>query len=78
MNDSIFEKVESKTNVKKDDILSLARSINSTDLQDEKNIKKLIKKVSLLVGKEVSKEKEERIINAIKKDQIPKSFSELK
>ena len=78
MNDSIFEKVESKTNVKKDDILSLARSINSTDLQDEKNIKKLIKKVSLLVGKEVSKEKEERIINAIKKDQIPKSISELK
>ena len=44
-NDSIFEKVESKTNVKKDDIVKLAKSISGKDLNDEKNLRKLIKDV---------------------------------
>lgn len=73
-NDSIFEKVESKTNVKKDDIVKLAKSISSKDLNDERNIRKLIKEVAKLAGKDVSKEKEEKIINAIKKDKIPKDL----
>ena len=73
-NDSIFEKVESKTNVKKDDIVKLAKSISGKDLNDERNLRKLIKDVARLAGKEVSKEKEEKIINAIKKDKIPKDL----
>lgn len=73
-NDSIFEKVESKTNVKKDDIVKLAKSITGKDLNDEKNIRKLIKDVARLAGKDVSKDKEEKIINAIKKDKIPKDL----
>ena len=72
--DSIFEKVESKTNVKKDDIVKLAKSITGKDLNDEKNIRKLIKDVARLAGKDVSKDKEEKIINAIKKDKIPKDL----
>ena len=72
--DSIFEKVESKTNVKKDDIVKLAKSVSSKDLSDERNIRKLIKEVAKLAGKDVSKEKEEKIINAIKKDKIPKDL----
>ena len=73
-NDSIFEKVESKTNVKKEDIVKLAKSISGTDLNDEKNLRKLIKDVARLAGKEVSKEKEEKIINAVKKDKLPKDL----
>ena len=73
-NDSIFEKVESKTNVKKDDIVKLAKSLSSKDLNDERTIRNLIKDVAKLAGKDVSKEKEEKIINAIKKDKIPKDL----
>ena len=73
-NDSIFEKVESKTNVKKEDIVRLAKSISGKDLNDEKNLRKLIKDVARLAGKEVSKEKEEKIINAVKKDKLPKDL----
>lgn len=75
--DSIFEKVESKTNVKKDDIVKLAKSISGTDLNDEKNLRKLIKDVGRLVGKDVGKEKEEKIIQAIKKDKIPKDLKNI-
>ena len=73
-NDSIFEKVESKTNVKKDDIDKLAKSISGKDLNDERNLRKLIKDVARLAGKEVSKEKEEKIIKAVQKDKIPKDL----
>ena len=37
MDDSIFDKVEKKTNVKKEDILKLAKSISGKDLNDENN-----------------------------------------
>lgn len=71
---NIFSKVEEKTNVKKEDIIKLAKKASSQDLSNEKNIRKLIKEVAKLAGKDVSKEKEEKILNAIKKDKVPKDF----
>lgn len=71
---NIFSRVEEKTNVKKEDILNLARKASNQDLTNENNLRKLIKEVAKLSGKDVSKEKEEKIINAIKKDKIPKDF----
>ena len=77
MGESIFFKVEKRTSVKKEDIISLAKTVTSQDLSSDESIRNLIKKVAKLANKEVSKEKEEKIINAIKKDKVPKSFDEL-
>ncbi|MDD6249880.1 MAG: stage VI sporulation protein F [Bacilli bacterium] len=77
MDESIFSKVEKRTSVKKEDIISLAKTVTSQDLSSDESIRNLIKKVAKLANKEVSKEKEEKIINAIKKDKVPKSFDEL-
>ena len=77
MNDNIFDKVEKKTNVKKEDIISLAKSVSNQDLSDERNLRKLIKQVARLAGKEVTKEKEESIIKAVKKDKVPKDFKNM-
>ncbi len=74
MNNNFFKRVEEKTNVKKEDILDLARSIQNKDLKDQKELKKLIKSVAALAGKEVSKEREDKIIDAIIKDKIPKNI----
>jgi len=74
MNDNIFDKVEKKTKVKKEDILSLARSLQNKNLKDENELRKIIKDVAILAGKEVSKEREEKIIDAIIKDKIPKNL----
>lgn len=74
MNNNFFDRVEKKTNVKKEDILSLARSIQNKNLKDEKELRKLIKNVASLAGKEVSKEREAKIIDAIIKDKIPKNI----
>ena len=42
--------------------------------KDEKELRKLIKNVAALAGKDVSKEREEKIIDAIIKDKIPKNI----
>ena len=74
MSDNLFDKIEKKTNVKKEDIINLAKSIQSTDLKDEKNLRRIIKEVGKMAGKEVSKEKEEKIIDAVKQDKVPKKI----
>jgi len=74
MNNDIFSRVEEKTKVKKEDIISLAKSIQNKNLKDENELRKIIKSVATLAGKEVSKEREEKIIDAIIKDKIPKNL----
>ena len=70
MNNNLFKKVESKTNVKKSDILNLAKSIQNKNMGDENNLRELIHNIAQLAGKEVDKEKEDKIINAVKNNQI--------
>ncbi len=70
MNNNLFKKVESKTNVKKADIISLAKSIQNKNMSDENNLRELIQNIAQMAGKEVDKEKEEKIINAVKNNQI--------
>ena len=77
MKENIFDRVEKKTKVKKEDILKLAKKISGQDLSDEDNLRTLIKDVAKLAGKEESKEKEEKIISAVKKDIIPKKMDDL-
>lgn len=69
--DSFFKKVENKTNVDKDTIISLAQKLQDSNMHDETTIRNLVKEISNLTGKEVSKEKEDKIVNTILKDKIP-------
>ena len=74
MKENIFDRVEKKTKVKKEDILKLAKKISGQDLSDEDNLRTLIKDVAKLAGKEVSKEKEQKIIETILNDKVPKDI----
>lgn len=69
--DSFFKKVENKTNVNKDTIISLAQKLQDSNMHDETTIRNLVKEISNLTGKEVPKEKEDKIVNTILKDKIP-------
>ena len=77
MDEKIFDKVEEKTNVKREDIISLAKSIQGLDMNNERNLRRLIQDVARLAGKSVSKEKEEKIIKAVKKDQVKENLSKM-
>lgn len=74
---SFFDRIERKTSVKKEDIFNLAKTIQGKDLKDEDTLRNLIQEVSKLAGKEVTKEKEDKIIEAVVKDKIPKNINQI-
>jgi hypothetical protein len=77
-NDSSFmDQIQKKTNVKPEDLLKLANSVSNTNLQDEKAVRQLISQVSRLANKPVSKEKEDQIVEAITKNNMPMDFASL-
>jgi len=71
MNDNIFKKVEQKTHINKDTILSLANKLKSGNFKDENVLNEVISEISSMTGREISKEKREKIISAIKNDKVP-------
>ena len=75
--DNFFKRVENKTNIDKNTILSLAQKIQNGNMKDEKTLREVIQEISSMTGKEVSKEKEDKIINAIVKDNVPKNIDKM-
>lgn len=75
--DSFFKKIEKKTNVSKDTILELATKLQQGDMKDENNLRDVIKELSKLTGRDISKEKEDKIISAVQNDNIPKDIDKM-
>ena len=75
--DDFFKKVEKKTKVDKDTILSLARKLQEGNMKDESTLREVISTLSTLTGKSVSKEKEDKIINTIINDKVPKNVDKM-
>ena len=75
--DKFFKKVENKTKVDKDTIISLATKLQKGNLKDEATLREVISTLSSLTGKQVTKEKEDKIIETILKDKVPKSVDKM-
>jgi len=75
--DSFFKRVENKTNVNKDTILSLAKKLQSSNMKDEHVIRDLVQEISSLTGKPVSEERTKKIVDAIIKDNVPKDIDKM-
>ena len=74
MNDNFFNRIEEKTNVSKDTIIDLARKLQQGNFKDENTLRDIIHEISDITGKEVSEEKENKIINMIVNDKVPKDL----
>ena len=75
--DNLFNKFEKKTNINKETILQLANKLQNNNMKDEKTLREIIKDIATLTGKEVTKEKEDKIINAIINDKVPKNIDSM-
>jgi cell shape-determining protein MreC len=75
--DSFFNKIEKKTNVDKNTILELAKELQENDLKNENTLRNVIQKLSKMTGKEVSKEKEDKIVSAVINDKVPKNVDKM-
>ena len=72
--DNFFKKVEKKTNVDKDTILSLASKLQNGNMKDENTLKEVIGTLSQMTGRTVTREQEDKIINAVVNDKVPKNI----
>ena len=75
--DSFFNRVKKKTNVDKNTILDLAKKLQQNDLKDEGTLREVIQTLSKMTGKGVTKEQEEKIINSVVNDKVPKDIDKL-
>lgn len=72
--DDLFERIEKKTNVNKDTIINLARKLQDGDFKNEENLRSIIEEISTITGKEVSKEKEDKIVEMVINDKVPNNL----
>lgn len=75
--DSFYKKVERKTNVNKETILSLAKKLQGDNLKDESKLRDLIHEIGSITGKDVPKEQEDKIIKTIVNDKVPKNLDNM-
>jgi len=75
--DNFFKKVEKKTKVDKNTILSLAEKLQNGNMKDENTLRDVISTLSQMTGKKVSKEREDKIIATIVSDKVPKGVEKM-
>lgn len=75
--DNFFKRIENKTNVDKNTILDLADKLQKSNMKDEKVLREVIGDLSKMTGREVSKEKEQKIIETILNDKVPNNLDKM-
>lgn len=77
LSDSFFKRVEDKTSVNKSYIMSLAKKLQGDNMKNESALREVIHELSSMTGKNVSKEQEEKIINAVINDKVPNNIDKM-
>lgn len=68
MQNPFFRQIENKTGVDMNEIFALANAIQYADFTDEKQVRKIVKKVSSLANKPITRDLEDQIVKSILQD----------
>jgi hypothetical protein len=68
MQNPFFKQIENKTGVSMDEIFALANAIQNADFKNEKQVRKIVRKVSKIANKPVSSDLENQIVKSIMQD----------
>jgi len=77
LDNKFWGKVEKKTKVDKDTIISLARKLQNGNMKDEKTLMEVIDTLSAMTGKKVSDEKKQKIISKVVNDKVPNNIDKM-
>lgn len=61
-------------NIEPQEIFGLVEEVKKMDVSDEDNLRKIIRKVAIIAGKDISYEKETMLVQKIQKDGIDLSL----
>ncbi len=77
LDDSLFKKIEKKTKVDKNTIVSLAEKLQKGNMKDEKTLGEVIDTLSKMTGKKVNPELKSKIIKKVVSDEVPKNVDKM-
>ena len=77
LDDSFFKKIEKKTKVDKNTIVSLAEKLQKGNMKDEKTLNEVIDTLSKMTGKKVNKDLKEKIIKKVINDDVPQNVDRM-
>ena len=77
LSDNLFKKIENKTGVEKSTILDLASKLQDGNMKNEEALRDVIKQISSITGKNVSKEIEDKTVNTILNDKVPNDLDKM-
>lgn len=77
LDDSFFNKIEKKTKVDKNTIVSLAEKLQKGNMKDERTLSEVIDTLSKMTGKKVNPELKDKIIKKVVNDDVPKNVDKM-
>nr|WP_256521689.1 stage VI sporulation protein F [Halobacillus sp. A5] len=69
--------MQNKANINPDDVYKVADSVKNADFSDEKVVRRLVRQLARVANKPVSKQKEDKIVEAIVNQNIPLDMNTL-
>ncbi|SEN42547.1 Stage VI sporulation protein F [Amphibacillus marinus] len=80
MNDfqkALFDQIQNKANIQPDEIFKVAHSVQNADFSDEGTVRDLVQQLSHLANKPIPKQKEDKLVQTIVNNNLPKDLSAL-
>ncbi|WP_226579359.1 stage VI sporulation protein F [Halobacillus litoralis] len=74
---NIFDHLKKKANIDAADVFDVANSVQNADFSDEKTVRRLVRQLAKIANKNVSKQKEDKIVEAITKQNMPLDMNTL-
>lgn len=66
----MFDKIQQNANINPDDIYKVAESVKNANFKDEDTVRDLVQRLSRMAKKPISKQKEDKIVEAITKNKM--------
>ncbi|WP_152654627.1 stage VI sporulation protein F [Oceanobacillus sp. CFH 90083] len=67
----MFDKIQKNTNIRPEEVYKVADSVKHADFSDERTVRNLVRQLSQMANKPLSKEKEDKIVQSIVKNKMP-------
>ncbi|GAA5415378.1 hypothetical protein Pryu01_00402 [Paraliobacillus ryukyuensis] len=74
---NMFDQIQKKSNITTDEIMKVASSVQNANFSDEKTVRNLVKQLAKMANKPISKEKEDKLVQSITKNKVPKDLNSL-
>ncbi|SDI97987.1 stage VI sporulation protein F [Salimicrobium halophilum] len=77
MSEGIFDYLKNQANIDKSEIYQMVDAVQHADMNDEQTVRRIVRQLSRLANKRISSSKEDKIVEAIVKNQVPMDMKTL-